>query len=37
MKAKEILAVDTAQAWLETAIRDLKLLLVDHAHCEKKA
>lgn len=37
MKAKEILAVDTSQAWLETALRELKLLLVDHAHCEKKA
>ena len=27
MKAKEILAVDTPQAWLETALRELKLLL----------
>ena len=37
MKANELLVVDTPQPWLETALDELNLLLVDHAHCEKKA
>ena len=28
---------ETPQAWLEKAQENLALLLVDHAHCEKKA
>lgn len=27
----------TPQSWLEVAVKNLPLLLVDHAHCEKKA
>jgi tRNA-(ms[2]io[6]A)-hydroxylase len=32
-----ILAVRTEGAWLERALRDIDEVLVDHAHCEKKA
>jgi tRNA 2-(methylsulfanyl)-N6-isopentenyladenosine37 hydroxylase len=27
----------TPQSWLDTAVKNVDLLLVDHAHCEKKA
>ncbi len=32
-----ILLVPTPKAWLEVALQNLDLLLIDHAHCEKKA
>lgn len=32
-----LLAVATPDAWFEAAVADLDTLLVDHAHCEKKA
>lgn len=31
------LAVPTPQAWLDWAVNHIDLLLIDHAHCEKKA
>jgi tRNA-(ms[2]io[6]A)-hydroxylase len=31
------LKVDTDEAWVEAALRDLDGVLVDHAHCEMKA
>ena len=31
------LAVPTPQAWLEWALENIDLMLIDHAHCEKKA
>jgi tRNA-(ms[2]io[6]A)-hydroxylase len=40
---REILPVEqfvgcpTPQAWLEAAVRNLDILLIDHANCEKKA
>lgn len=33
----EFLATPTPAAWVEAAAADLPLILVDHAHCEKKA
>ncbi len=33
----EFLAGPTPQAWVDAARTDLPLILVDHAHCEKKA
>ncbi|MDX1455507.1 MAG: tRNA-(ms[2]io[6]A)-hydroxylase [Gammaproteobacteria bacterium] len=33
----EFLAGPTPTAWVEAAAADLPLILVDHAHCEKKA
>ena len=32
-----MLAAATPEAWLEAAVRDWSLLLLDHANCEKKA
>ena len=32
-----IAVAPTAQAWVDAAVGDLPTLLVDHAHCEKKA
>lgn len=32
-----ILQSATPQAWLERAVQEQELLLIDHAHCEKKA
>lgn len=34
---RRFLAVETPASWVEAAIADLDLLLVDHAHCEHKA
>lgn len=34
---QQFLHCDTPQAWLEHAVSDLETLLIDHAHCEKKA
>lgn len=34
---KQFLRVTTPNAWLEAALQQLPLLLVDHAHCERKA
>ena len=31
------LLCSTPQAWLETALDNLDVLLIDHANCEKKA
>ncbi len=31
------LKVDTQSGWIESAIADLDRVLIDHAHCEKKA
>ncbi|WP_394165313.1 tRNA-(ms[2]io[6]A)-hydroxylase [Neptunomonas phycophila] len=33
----QFLACETPQAWIDEAIKQQELLLVDHAHCEKKA
>lgn len=33
----QFLPCSTPQKWLEVAAKNLSLLLVDHAHCEKKA
>ena len=33
----EFLATPTPSAWVEAAAHELPLILVDHAHCEKKA
>ena len=33
----ELLLVATPEAWLQEAVRQRDLLVVDHAHCEKKA
>ncbi len=33
----QFLYCSTPQAWLEYALSDLETLLIDHAHCEKKA
>lgn len=33
----EFLGCVTPQAWLDTALQQLPLILIDHAHCEKKA
>lgn len=35
--AESFVRCRTPQAWLEEAVRQLPLLLVDHANCEKKA
>ncbi|RDX38444.1 tRNA-(ms[2]io[6]A)-hydroxylase [Kangiella sp. HD9-110m-PIT-SAG07] len=34
---QQFLYCSTPQAWLEHAVTDLRTLLIDHAHCEKKA
>jgi len=34
---REFLGCATPQAWIEAAIKDIPLLLQDHANCEKKA
>lgn len=34
---KNFLGAPTPQAWITAAAADLPLILVDHAHCEKKA
>ena len=34
---KEFLCCETPEAWVEVALRNIDLLLIDHAHCEKKA
>ena len=33
----EFLKVTTPQSWLEKAIENIDIVLIDHAHCEKKA
>lgn len=33
----QFLWCETPQAWLQTAMQNQSLLLIDHAHCEKKA
>lgn len=33
----EVLRAPTPRAWAEQAVRDWRLLLIDHANCEKKA
>lgn len=34
---RDFLACKTPQAWLDVAVQHMDLLLIDHAHCEKKA
>jgi tRNA-(ms[2]io[6]A)-hydroxylase len=34
---QDILHVPTSEAWLPMALADIDAILVDHAHCEKKA
>ena len=34
---EEILSCKTPQAWIDKALASLEVLLLDHAHCEKKA
>jgi tRNA-(ms[2]io[6]A)-hydroxylase len=34
---KQFLLCDTPEAWLKLAADNIELLLIDHAHCEKKA
>lgn len=36
-EVKQFLACETPAAWLELALQKEDLLLIDHAHCEKKA
>ena len=36
-RIRDFLLVPTPSAWLDAALADLDLLLVDHAHCEHKA
>ncbi|MFK7731576.1 MAG: tRNA-(ms[2]io[6]A)-hydroxylase [Pseudomonadales bacterium] len=35
--AEQLLLVPTPDAWLQAAVENLPLLLIDHANCEKKA
>ncbi len=37
MHGRAILRTSTPQAWVEAAVHNWQLLLVDHANCEKKA
>lgn len=34
---KDVLSVSTDDLWLQKAVNNLDLLLIDHAHCERKA
>lgn len=34
---QQFLYCETPKAWLEHALTDLEMLLIDHAHCEQKA
>lgn len=34
---KEFLICETPQEWIDKALQNIELLLIDHAHCEKKA
>ena len=34
---ESILSSPTPQAWIDRALNSLDILLIDHAHCEKKA
>ncbi|WP_261841095.1 tRNA-(ms[2]io[6]A)-hydroxylase [Aliamphritea ceti] len=34
---KEFLACETPDSWIQAALQQQDLLLIDHAHCEKKA
>ncbi len=34
---EDFLLVATSSAWLEAALENVPILLIDHAHCEKKA
>src|SRR6056300_1387652 len=34
---KDVLSVSTNDLWLQKAVNNLDLLLIDHAHCERKA
>ncbi len=34
---KQFLGCSTPKAWVETALQQQDILLIDHAHCEKKA
>lgn len=34
---KQFLGCATPQAWIDVALQNLPVLLIDHAHCEKKA
>ena len=36
-KWEEILQSPTPKNWLDKAVNSLEILLIDHAHCEKKA
>lgn len=36
-EVKQFLACPTPQAWINVALQNLPVLLIDHAHCEKKA
>ncbi|MCF7981355.1 MAG: tRNA-(ms[2]io[6]A)-hydroxylase [Pseudomonadales bacterium] len=37
LEIKNFLLCDTPQEWVDVAIQNINLLLIDHAHCEKKA
>ena len=34
---KDVLKTQTADIWLQKAVKNTDLLLIDHAHCERKA
>lgn len=34
---KQFLACETPQAWIDEALKQQSIMLIDHAHCEKKA
>ena len=36
-EVKQFLACPTPRAWINVALQNLPVLLIDHAHCEKKA
>ena len=37
IEVNDFLKVSTPREWVQTALRNIDLLLVDHANCEKKA
>lgn len=37
LKVESFLGCQTPQAWVDAALQNQVILLIDHAHCEKKA
>ncbi len=36
-RIQDFLGCQTPQAWLDAAVQNIEILLIDHAHCERKA